>query len=68
MSENETEVSGNISAEVEVTEVVGDPTDEQLVGMPDGSININPTTGDQEKIVYEYDTDGVFMGWHKEIA
>lgn len=68
MSENETEVSDNISAVVKVTDVVGEPTTEQLVGMPDGSININPTTGDQETIVYEYDSNSVFIGWHKEIA
>lgn len=33
-----------------------------LVGLPDGHIN-----DQDEKIVYEYDEDGNFVGWHKEV-
>lgn len=35
-------------------------TPEELVGEPDGTI----TNG--EKIVYEYDDAGAFVGWHKK--
>ena len=34
-----------------------------LVGLPDGHVDHN-----NEKIVYEYDEDGTFVGWHKEVA
>jgi hypothetical protein len=32
-----------------------------LVGLPDG--HVDPSG---EKIAYEFDTDGSFIGWHKE--
>ena len=68
MSDNEIEVTEETLSNIEVSEVVGDPTTEELVGMPDGAININPVTGDQETIVYEYDDNNNFIGWHKEVV
>jgi hypothetical protein len=32
-----------------------------LVGVADGHVEING-----EKVVYDYDEDGKFVGWHKE--
>lgn len=51
--------------EIEVTEVVvGDAP--VGPGIPDGSVNTNPVTGEQETLVYEYDDGGNYIGWHKE--
>lgn len=49
------------SPEITVTET--NSTINPLVGVADGTV-LN--TGD--KVVYEYDTDGTFIGWHKENA
>jgi hypothetical protein len=51
--------------EEEAAEVADEqpPTPEDIVGYPDGTV-----LPDGEKIVYEYDADGTFAGWHKEVV
>lgn len=39
-----------------------------LVGHDDGVQVTNPTDDIVETVVYDYDDDGQFLGWHKEKA
>ena len=64
------EIEETSDPQIAVSEVVGDatPVVEYPANVPDGYISTNSVTGDQEKIVYEYDADGNFVGWHKELV
>lgn len=37
------------------------------VGVPHNEVVTSPA-GEKEKIVYEFDKDGNFTGWHKEVG
>lgn len=59
-------------ADEEQIEQAGDaqpPTPEELVGnLPDGTpITDGTILPDGDKVVYEYNEDGTFAGWHKEV-
>lgn len=49
------------------SEVVAEPeaaqTPDEIVAVPDGTVD---EAG--ERVVYEYDEAGAFVGWHKEAA
>lgn len=53
-------MADEIQESVVESEPVSDPTDP---GVPDGHVDESG-----EKIVYEYDGDKNFVGWHKETA
>ena len=38
------------------------------VGLPDGEIVVTKGDARDEKVVYDYDNDGQFIGWHKELV
>lgn len=41
---------------------------ESLVGLPDGDVVPTPGDAKDEKVVYDYDDNGQFTGWHKELV
>lgn len=54
----------NVTEEAVEPEVdVASLTPEQLVGVPDGTV-----LPDGETVVYDYDENNQFTGWHKEAA
>lgn len=38
------------------------------VGLPDGEVVVTPGDAKDEKVVYDYDKDGQYTGWHKELV
>lgn len=64
MADVKTDVE-NVAEFGDVTAAVSDPVTEganpeEIVGEPDGTII------GAEKVVYDYDAAGTFVGWHKE--
>lgn len=56
--DEETITPGDVAV-VKVTDT--DPSPEDIAGVPNGFVD-----SDGETVVYDYDSSGNFVGWHKE--